>query len=213
MEVEKLVSFLEREWAALAQAPASFVVLTILVFGAAYLAARWRYAGITENLKEQISTLNGRLIARTEQSESYKERAMKYDEQAARVVNYDSAELSAKTLSFVARLRSFIQRRKDRSYLPSVPRIGATDEERQREWERSTTAAIQESNETTAEWERDFKVDAMMLRDELLSRLDLKADETTARYYERPVNFFGYADVANDLETLAKKIVSRPAKD
>lgn len=208
MEVEKLVAFLEREWAALTQAPASFVLLTILAFGAAYLAARWRYAGITESLREQISALNGRLIAKTEQSESYKERALKFDEQASKVVGYDSTELSTKTLSFVARFRSFIQRRRERSY-GGIPRITNSEEERQREWERTTNAMIQESNETTAEWERDFKVDAMMLRDELLSRLDLKADERSARTYEHPVNFFGYEEVATDLETLAKKLVGQ----
>lgn len=211
MEIDKFVSLILREWAHINEAPASFAILTMTAFFLAYLAARWRYGGITESLKEQINTLNGRLIRKTEQSEEYKERALKFEETATKVITYDGAELCAKTLGLVARVREFIHRRKAQSY-ERLYRRSSSDANAEEEWEQSTDLMLRHSNETTAEWEREFKVDAMMLRDELLSRLGVTIDDRMTIMYEHPTNFFGYEDVASHLETLAKTLATSGSK-
>ena len=48
-----------------------------------------------------------------------------------------------------------------------------------------------------------------MLRDELLSRLnDYEADQHIQFIYEHPTNYFGFNDVAADLEKMAKLLKS-----
>lgn len=206
MDFEKIMTMLQKEWSTISQAPLTFLLLTSAAFSLAYYFSKWRYAGVTESLREQIATLNQRLISKTEQSEGYKERALKFDELSSKVVEYSAEELRNKTLGFVARLRAFIERRKNRLYEDARRSPAATEEERDREWARSAAALIQESNDTTAEWDREFKVDAMLLRDELRSRLGVTDGASNNRVYEYPTNFFGYDEVACDLESLAKRL-------
>ena len=48
-----------------------------------------------------------------------------------------------------------------------------------------------------------------MLRDEMRSRLkDYKPDECLVHVYEYPTNYFGFNDVAADLERMAKLLLS-----
>ncbi|MEN5033795.1 hypothetical protein [Pseudomonas sp. TWI929] len=206
MDFEKILTMIQKEWNTISQAPLTFLLLTVAAFSLAYYVSKWRYAGVTENLREQIATLNQRLISKTEQSEGYKERALKFDELSSKVVEYDAEELRTKTINFVARMRAFIERRKNRQYEGMRRRPVATEEERDREWERSTAAMLQDSNDTAAEWDREFKVDAMLLRDELRSRVQVTDQESKDHFYEHPTNFFGYDEVASDLEALAKRL-------
>jgi len=206
MDFEKILTMIQKEWSTISQAPLTFLLLTAAAFSLAYYVSKWRYAGVTESLREQITTLNQRLISKTEQSEGYKERALKFDELSSKVVEYDATELRTKTLNFVARMRAFIERRRNRQYEGMHRRPAATEEERDRDWERSTSAMLQDFNDTAAEWDREFKVDAMLLRDELRSRVQVTGQESKDRFYEHPTNFFGYDEVASDLEALAKRL-------
>ena len=135
---------------------------------------------------------------------------MKYDEKVSAVVDSDSASLAQKANALVAQLRDFIERHKrvDDSIRENEwnDLARATDDaEKRRLWEKFTSASLRHSTETHSEYERRFKVDAMLLRDELRSRLkDYTPDQRTDREYEHPVNYFGYNDVAADIERMAK---------
>lgn len=66
------------------------------------------------------------------------------------------------------------------------------------------------SFETADEWSRSFKVEAMYLRDELYSRLGKTLEEDRVKFlYEHPTNFFGYEEIATDLETHTKTLQSK----
>ncbi|MCC4820999.1 hypothetical protein LMH81_31240, partial [Vibrio lentus] len=111
-----------------------------------------------------------------EQAESYKDRALKYDENIQQVVGSDEIMLKDKTLEVVKNLRDFIERHKredDRvsNLERSAMREANTEEDKNKAWERNTSEIMRLSNDRNAEYDRRFRVDAMLLRDELRSRL------------------------------------------
>jgi hypothetical protein len=108
-------------------------------------------------------------------------------------------------------MRAFLRERnaRDRFELP-VGFGNLTEEERQRKWQEQTNAAIQRSFETRSDFESQFKVDSILLRDELLSRLRPDAkNERAYRMYESPINPLVMEEVVGDLERLAKSLPTR----
>ena len=110
--MEKLFEYIAKESGAISQAPLTFLILAAIMFYLAYLAAKWRFNAIIEQVKASNETLNERLYLKTEQAESYKDRALKYDEKAHKIVDSSEVALKEKTLEFVRNLRGFIVRHK-----------------------------------------------------------------------------------------------------
>ncbi|WP_421558013.1 hypothetical protein [Pseudomonas canadensis] len=211
--MEQFIEMLAKEWVVVSQAPIAFSTLAVGMFGLAYFAARWRYTSVLEQVRASNDTLNERLHLKSEQAELYKDRALKYDEKVWAVVESDASSLAQKSLLLVSQIREFIDRHKRqddsvREY-EWVEMTAAADEvEKNRLWSKFINATSRLSTERNAEWERRFKVDAIMLRDELRSRLkDYKPDERAAHVYEHPTNYFGFNDVAADLERMAKLLL------
>lgn len=212
--MDKFIELLAREWLVVSQAPLAFALLAASMFGLAYFAARWKYTSVCEQVRAANDTLKERLHLKTEQAEQYKERALKYDEKVWSVVESDTSSLTQKALTFIAEIREFIERhrRQDDSVQDNewVEMTRAVDEvDKQRLWHKFTSASSRLSTERNAEWERRFKVDALMLRDELRSRLkNYTPDQHVDHMYEHPTNYFGFNDVAADLERMAKLLAS-----
>lgn len=213
--MEKLFEYIAKEWSVVSQAPLAFLILAAIIFGLAYLAAKWRFTAVIDQTRATNETLKERLHLKSEQAESYKDRALKYDEKVQQVVDSDALALKKRTLEVVKNLREFIERHKredDRisAIERSAMRSAQTEEERNAAWERNTNETMRLSNERNAEYDRRFRVDAIMLRDELRSRLP--DYEPLERHhdmmYEHPTNYFGFNDVANDLERMAKMLTS-----
>lgn len=207
----ELLKVIKAEWSVIAMAPFSFLILAALMFGAAYFVASWRFTAVIEEVKAASETLKERLHLRSEQTESYREKASKYDEMLAEVVDSGEGDLRDKTLKLVADLREFVGRyrrletsaRDSQFFRP----WNATDEEKSRGWDEYARATINNSYERNDEYDRRFKVEAIMLRDELRSRLpDYEPQAEAAFSYERPTNFFGFNFVADDLERMAKAL-------
>lgn len=213
--MEKLFEYIAKEWSVVSQAPLAFLILAAIIFGLAYLAAKWRFTAVIDQTRASNETLKERLHLKSEQAESYKDRALKHDEKVQQVVDSDALALKERTLEVVKNLREFIERHKredDRisAIERSAMRSAQTEEERNAAWERNTNETMRLSNERNAEYDRRFRVDAIMLRDELRSRLP--DYEPLERHhdmmYEHPTNYFGFNDVASDLERMAKMLTS-----
>lgn len=212
--MDKFLELLAREWAVVSKAPLTFALLAVSMFGLAYFAARWTYTSVLDQVRAANETLKERLHLKTDQAEQYKERALKYDERVWAVVESDISSLTQKALALVANIREFIERHKRREESIHenewVEMTQAVDEtEKQRLWHKFTSSLSHLSSERNAEWERRFKVDALMLRDELRSRLkDYKPNQHVDHMYEHPTNYFGFNDVAAELERMAKLLQS-----
>lgn len=212
--MEKLIEYISKEWAVVSQAPFAFLILAAIMFGLAYVAAKWRFTAVIDQVKASNDTLKERLHLKSEQAESYKDRALKYDEKVQQVVDSDEVALKEKTLEVVKNLREFIDRYKredDRNMIERHSSSARSDEQRQADWEAQTNNIMRLSSERNAEYDRRFRVDVMMLRDELRSRLpDYKPQESHHdMMYEHPTNYFGFNDVASDLERMAKMLTNQ----
>ncbi|WP_025132346.1 hypothetical protein [Pseudomonas sp. PH1b] len=203
-----LLKTIKDEWAVISVAPFSFLILAALMFATAYFVARWRYTAILDQAKARLETLTERLHLRSEQTESYREKASKYDQMLTEVVESGAAELKDKTLKLVGDIREFIGRFRrlensniERRFFDPV----RTGSEGDQQWAQQMRLMLNTSLERTNEYDRRFKAEALILRDELRSRLpDYKPNDTFEFAYEAPTNFFGYDAVANDLEMMAK---------
>ena len=208
----ELLKTVKDEWAVISTTPFTFLTLAVVMFAAAYFIARWRYAAVIEQLNASKDALTERLHLRSEQTESFRDKASKFDEKLAEVVDSGSPELKERTLRMVADIREFIGRseRLDQATQASdwhEMNQASSDEEKRRMFEKYSNMTMRHSQERNGEYDRRFKVDSMMLRDELRSRLpNYKADEFRETLYERPTNYFGFNGVADDLERMAKSL-------
>ncbi len=58
-----LVAYFAKEWNVIWDAPATFIIGALLLLGAAYTAASWRFGGIIESQRAQIELLDRKLSA------------------------------------------------------------------------------------------------------------------------------------------------------
>ncbi|MBI6795726.1 hypothetical protein [Pseudomonas syringae] len=210
--MNEFLKALGSNWEIVKNAPIAFLILAGGLTFLAYMASKWRYTSIIDSLKQSIELHKERLIQKSEQMEVYKERALKIDEKVVELVSSDAEELAKKALKFVESIRDFIDRRKREGSVLSTRGMRATanstDQDRDREWSKMIEETVAQSNETGAEWDRRFKVEAIMLRDEISTRLDNSQHfGSRPSVYEHSVNFFGYAEIADDLERKAKMLL------
>ena len=210
---------MSKEWETISQAPFTFLVLATLMFSLAYFAAKWKFTAVTDQVNAANSTLKERLHLKSEQMESYKDRALKYDEKVIEIVDSTEITLKEKSLDFVKKLREFIERYKREDQLiqenewAEMTKVTIEDD-RNILWSKFNNANSRLSNERNAEYERRFKIDAILLRDELRSRLKNYKPDKSYRdsAYEYPTNYFGFNDVANDIETMAKLLTKQSSQ-
>lgn len=205
----ELLKTIKDEWAVISMAPFSFLILAALMFGAAYFIARWRYTAVIEQIKASRETLTERLHLRSEQTEAYREKAAKYDEKLAEIVDSGETELRNKTLKLVGDLREFIERTerlehstRDTQWF-GAGKIDST-QERSRHWDEFARAMMNNTYARNDEYDRRYKSEAIILRDELLSRLPGYEHQDKGKYsYEKPYEQAGFRFVADDLERMA----------
>ena len=208
----ELLRYIQTEWATLVSAPLTFMLFGILAFGAAFFIARWRYEGIGESLRERIDTLKDRIQGKDEQINEYRERLHLIPADATSYSRLTNNELQQRALKVVTEVREFLRERGERQYrsLFSGWRRGITEmteDQKRRAWEEETNALMQDSLQTSTAFDARFKVDTILLRDELLSRLPSTAkNQREYGTYEHPTNPIGMGMVADDLERLAKSI-------
>jgi hypothetical protein len=140
---------------------------------------------------------------------------LKYDEKVLEVVDSSEVTLKEKSLDFIKNLREFIERYKREDEAVHNNEWGEmtqanTEEEKTKLWHKFTGASSRLSNDRNSEYERRFKVDAILLRDELRSRLAnyTPSDQHRDSAYEHPTKYFGFNDVANDIEMMAKLLTT-----
>lgn len=208
--MEKIIGFIKNEWSTISSAPFTFIILLVLAFSLAYLASSWRHQGIIDLLREQLSIHKEWLEAKNDQIAEYRERLHLIPSDTTNFTKLSNKELQEKALRLVQTLRTFLSERErtQREILYSGWRQNykeLSEEERQKAWNEETKKSMMDSLKTNTDYDTRFKVDAILLRDELLSRLPKGSkDEREYRTYEHPTNPIGMGMVADDLERMAK---------
>jgi len=133
-----------------------------------------------------------------------------YDESTTKKVESVEVTLAKKTLYFVKNLREFISRYKQEDEAVQSNEwmqmaLATSDEEKNKLWQKFTAASSEITNSRNSEYEHRFRVNAILLRDELRSHLsDYSAVDSV---YINPTNYFGYSHVANDIETMTQLLL------
>lgn len=200
--VRELAEYMQREWATIAMAPFTIILVAVLVSGLAYAASRWRHGAIIDLLRE-------RLAAKDQQLGEYRERLLLVPAQGSAYAKQSHAELQSEALRFVTSLREWLtlHRTQDsqRQHQQWVAMTHATDEAQKKQlWDAHTGDLIASSMALNNEYDAKFKVKAIVLRDELLTRVKHPDPAAQAHHmYEHPTNLIGMNMVADDLERLA----------
>ena len=203
------------------QAKGAFILTLILAVVIAYFAASWRYdvlndaliikhEGIIKKYEAGTQNLRANLQFKEGIIAEYRERLGLISAKGSEVSRMTHAELKDKALSLVSEMRDFLERYQKRSQMVydnewTAMIRASTEEEKRKLWDKFTSVSSRVSNNQKAEYDRQFKVDTIILRDELLSRLPKEAKNDRSHImYEHPTNPIGMGMVADDLEGLAK---------
>lgn len=203
--LKDLLLLLQQEWSTLKAAPVTFVLLFILAFLAAFFAVKWYYGGILE-------TKNERLKAKDDQLDDYRQRLGLISASGSEFSLLNHEELKQRALDLVTKIREFsvqINEESTRLIFTQQQQMSKakTDDERDIIWHQFSGKLSQLSIKHNAEYDRQLKIDAILMRDELLSRLPKQTkDKRAYSMYEHPTNPIGMGMVADDLEKLAKSL-------
>ncbi|WP_094607168.1 hypothetical protein SPSIL_058290 [Sporomusa silvacetica DSM 10669] len=207
------INFLAKEWDTLIKAPFTFALLFVGACAIAYFFSKFRYETIIAQLKERIEGYKDRLSAKDEQLNDYRQRLHLLPSTETSYSRLSNMEIKKMTLELVSKIRSFLKESNtyctsllmNRSYSNTM-----TEEDRQKAWSEETMALSLKSSEINSYYDTHFKVEAILLRDELLSRLPSGTKkEHKFSTYEHPTNPIGMGMVADDLERLAKSLLEK----
>lgn len=203
--MEKLVELVAKEWQTLKEAPITFLLVLIFAAFAGAYAARWLYA-------ERIEVLQQRLSAKDDQLAEYRERLHLAPAGQTAYSQLTNGELKQRALRLIGNIREFLERTGEEDRKVTFAQFAAmsmakSEEEKNQLWHRQTEEMSRRSFQRSADYDRQFKVEAILLRDEILSRLPPTArDDRKFGLYEHPTNPIGMGMVADDLERLARSL-------
>ena len=208
--IEPLLTILRAEWSALTAAPWSFALTLAAAFVLAFAACRWAYQSLLETGKSRLEALKERLEAKDEQLGEYRERLKLIPSNGNKFSRLTQKELQEQALSFVGGLRLWFAKLETETRAIAEQQWQAmtraqTDEQRHQLWEAHSSTHTSGFQKLMQDFEQKFKVDAILLRDELNTRLPAtERNIQLERRYELPVNTFCIRAIADDLERRAK---------
>jgi len=202
--MDKILEFLSKNWETLKSAPLVFVSFLLLAFAFAIVVANFVY-------KERIETLKERLISKDDQINEYRQRLHLVDTNKTAYSQLTNQELRTASSNLISRLREYADqheladRRRDEAERQQMLQA-KSEEERQKIWNTYTSALLTAPN-LNSEYSSRFRSEAILIRDEVLSRLPTdRKDKFAYDQYEFPTNLIGLQRVIDDLERLTKSL-------
>lgn len=201
--MKELIEYLQKEWGTVSGAPVIFIIACIFVAGLAYAASRWKHGAIIELLRERI-------VAKDEQLDVYRERLHLIPAHGSEFSRLSHAELQKEAFLFVLSMRDWLGARRSQDTESQLQqwlamKNAADDDQRKLLWDAQITDSARSSATISNEYDAKFKVKAMVLRDELLTRVQYpKAGDCACPMYEHPTNSIGMGMVADDIERMAR---------
>ena len=146
--------------------------LNIVAFVTAFFSARWRYEAIISILKERIENFKERLGSKDEMLDNYRNRLRLIPSTGTTYSSLSNSKLKKKALDLVSRIRVFLKERRTNDIMLIFNRFNKnsakmTKEERQEAWQKETTTMSLELLKRNLQYDSQFKVDTILLRDEL----------------------------------------------
>jgi hypothetical protein len=151
-------------------------------------------------LEERLSARNDQLDIKDKQIGEYRTRALVIKASQTSYTRLSNKELKQKALQLVQLLRNLTGR-----YQQAESRAWTT----QADWQKMMSESEKLSNEITSTYNRQYKVQAILLKDELISRLPsgkVKRESGVDHMYEWGA-LIGINSAADDLEKLAMSLL------
>lgn len=211
-DIYDFIQFIKRNWQTFKSAWLAFIIVLLVGGIVGYLIGRWKYQRIVQIKNERIAQKDDQLVAKDDLIAEYRERlhlTPTTDTSYSRLTNN---ELKQKALEVVSQTRDFLRERNERDTRLRDSEweemfAAKSEEEKHRIWNKFVTITMESSQKLISDYKEKFKVDTILLRDELLSRLPKDArDDNSYSMYEHPINPIGMEIVATDLERLAKSL-------
>jgi hypothetical protein len=168
------------------------------------------YKSLLDTAKERLESLKERLEGKDDQLGEYRERLHLMPASGSQYSKLTHKELQDRVIKFVEGVRTWFAQSEaenrgiaDQQWHAMVH--AQTKEQKQQLWQAHTGTLTNGLFTLMRDFDQKFKVDAILLRDELLSRLPATEKSVQAnRRYEHPVNTFCINEIADDLERKAK---------
>jgi hypothetical protein len=159
-----------------------------------------------EQLDQKLSNQGQEIATLYERLEAEKSSTVAYDQ-------LSNQELQERALALVDEIREPVEHFRggeDLLLITQEESAGAAE----KLWDEITAKETQKADEIRKEFHRDIKVEANLLREEMLSRLSSASrNEIVDQDFESATNIWGMVRIADDLESLASSLPRRPAAD
>ena len=205
---EPFFTYLQAKWLTLMRSPLLFMASLILAMAMGYLSSYWRYQRGVQISKELTASSKNEEIAEYGQQPVIRQATTKY---YARLAN---DELREESLDFISQIRKFIlkwgvvENQMALSLMDEMP-AKTSEEEKQRIWQHyvSTSNSVLETR--ILDYEKEFRTKAILLRNELLSRLpDLRRNKSADSFYQKTDNPVDIRKVMDNLTLLTESLLS-----
>jgi hypothetical protein len=205
--MEKLIEYLEKNITIFTQAPITFLVFFFMALTIAFGTISYIYKERIEGLRQQIETLKQQIASKEDFINEYRQRLHLTDKNKTQYSTMTNQELKEQALEVITQMRTYLNqweqqhRIADNNYQQQFLNA-KSEEEKQKIWnERILNDGLFPN--LNSEYSEKFQSTAILLRDEISSRLSKdKVDSLNKSYYEFPTNPIGLREVINDLERI-----------
>lgn len=203
--MKELLEYMSAEWAGLGKAPVTFFIGWAIVGALAYAAARWRFNGVIDVLRERLEGRNQLLEEYRERLHLAPARGSEFERMSHSELQNEATQLSAFIRTDLANVR-LEEDRKMRQLQEEMSRA-PDDETRSALFRRIGDAGMESMTKLLAHYDLNYRTRAILLRDEMLARgAEVQGDGADLLLYQVPTNHFGLHHVADHLEALANQL-------
>ncbi len=210
--MSQLLDLLRQEWQVIAASPVTSAAVAIVSAAGAAAYLRWHFKERVERLNERIEGLKEQLSGKESLISDYRSQQGVTQGVGTRESALNSGELISDTLRFVSEFRTWIAASESSSselfHSPvRAARRSPDEDSRRAAFEADHAEDVRLYGRIRSDYDLRFRARAIVLRDELRSR-GAKGVESERHFdvYSNPTNFFGYKEVADDLEVMALRL-------
>lgn len=202
--IRERMKTLQAAWETLGRPDRTLLVALLLVaIGVGLGGGLWLRNGQLEARGAAVERLEQRLLARDQEISKLYTRLMDEKASGSAYGRLSNRDLKHDSLAVVGRIRGLLER-----YGHSNELLLITQQESETAtkelWEKLTAKDLQQLDEIRQDFHRDFKIEANLLREELLLRLPANSrNKMVDRDFKFATNYWGIVRIADDLEQLA----------
>ena len=201
-----ILTYLTQEWEIIQEAPLSFILIFVIGISGGFRFGKLHYDQRIKLLEEKLDFEQKRRESKDDIINDYRERLGLNPTKGNEFSRMSHVELKQWTLNFVRKVRNLSHKNKEDQNKTLRWDVEDSKVEPTKKWAEGCNHLLESSSRFMYEYETKYKIDSILLRDEILSRLPNEVKDRNSLSYEHPTNYIGVDMIADDLERLAKKL-------